>query len=475
MTTTLKPARRAAFLSRRTLLRSLGVGIPAVALPVLRSSPLNAAGAPPARLLVLMTANGTILDNWKPVGSGASYTMGPLLQPLERYKARMNLLQGVHVSVTAKPTNTSPDPHGKPWGGMLTGRELLDLKLRPNRAPDDKAGFASGISVDQYIASKLASGTVFPSLSVGVQVPPGSLPASYTGANQPVFPENNPFELYKRVFASGVPSPTPGSAPATDDTALKKLLAERKSILDHTRGDLIALMPRLPSEERTRVERHLTSLREIEQRLVLTAAPSSQLPSTSAGVASCSRPSQGATIAHMDHNNFPKVADLQADILAAAFACDLTRVAVLTYSGSVNNQTFPFLGIGGHHNMSHGDDTKEPVRGRMGAITKFHAERFAYVLDRLDSYREGNGRTLLDNSLALWTNEISRGPDHSYRNIPFVLAGSAGGSLKTGRYIVANNKPHNDLLVTICQAMGLKDVTTFGDPQYCTGPLTDLA
>ena len=97
------------------------------------------------------------------------------------------------------------------------------------------------------------------------------------------------------------------------------------------------------------------------------------------------------------------------------------------------------------------------------------------MLSRLEEAKEVDGSSLLDHSLVLWGNELGVGNSHTYMNIPWVLAGGAGGYLKTGRALKFPDLPHNDLLVSVCNAMGLDDVTTFGIPGVCTGPLPNLS
>jgi hypothetical protein len=87
-------------------------------------------------------------------------------------------------------------------------------------------------------------------------------------------------------------------------------------------------------------------------------------------------------------------------------------------------------------------------------------------------------RTLLDNTAVLWCIEVGKGNNHAHRDLPFLLAGSCGGYFRTGRFVDymaggAAGHAHNNLLVSLAQAMGTKD-TTFGDPAHCTGPLPNL-
>jgi hypothetical protein len=86
---------------------------------------------------------------------------------------------------------------------------------------------------------------------------------------------------------------------------------------------------------------------------------------------------------------------------------------------------------------------------------------------------EGDG-TMLDNSLVLWGNEIGEGASHTHENIPWVIAGSAGGYLATGRALEFDGVPHNNLLLSVLHAFGMQDQQSFGAPEHCTGPLPRL-
>ncbi len=83
------------------------------------------------------------------------------------------------------------------------------------------------------------------------------------------------------------------------------------------------------------------------------------------------------------------------------------------------------------------------------------------------------GHSLLDESVVFFGTELSDPPAHTHTNMPFLLAGGGEG-LRTGRWVrYQNNIPHNNLLVSLLNLFG-DDRTTFGDPRYCTGPLTNL-
>ena len=97
-------------------------------------------------------------------------------------------------------------------------------------------------------------------------------------------------------------------------------------------------------------------------------------------------------------------------------------------------------------------------------IDAWHQSKFARLLSRLDSYVEADGKTVLDNSVILYTNELSDGKDHSFLNHPYILAGSAGGALKQGQHVLLGDgsdwdvekAPHNKLLNTLVNVMGIE-------------------
>jgi len=160
--------------------------------------------------------------------------------------------------------------------------------------------------------------------------------------------------------------------------------------------------------------------------------------------------------------------------MVMAMACDLTRVGTLQWTHSVGGQLFSWLGATrGHHDMSHDPDSNVESKEMLTKINVWFAEQLAALIAAMKQVPEEGG-TLFDNTVILWVNELSRGNAHSHPDMPFVLAGGAGGRIKTGRYLkYAGTVPHNNLLVSLLNAFG-SDVRTFGNPAYCTGPLAGL-
>jgi hypothetical protein len=169
----------------------------------------------------------------------------------------------------------------------------------------------------------------------------------------------------------------------------------------------------------------------------------------------------------------PDVMREQMDLLAASFSCDLTRVVSIQNSSAINAIRFPWLNsMEQGHSLSHMGDSAAPEREQLVQRDIWYAQQLAYLLERLQSIPEGEG-TVLDHTLILWCNEISVGNSHAHADMPFVLLGG-GWHLRGGRYIqLPSGTSHNNLLLSLLRAFGVEDAT-FGLPEFCSGPLTQL-
>jgi hypothetical protein len=443
---------------RRTFLSGLGAATalsPFIPL-------LNASGQEPTlpkRLILFYTPHGTLFDGWLPTGSETNFSLGPLLAPLEPHKSKLALLAGVSmhdVGVGA--------PHTKGLPLLWTGSKLLeDMTFTRSDGTGGKYfGWNSGKSVDQVIKQRLAGMTPYDSLEFAVRSG-GSSPASrmiYADAKQPVSPMTDPWAAFTRLFAGH-----------TDAVGL-----ERKSALDLIQAELGELGPRLAKEDQAKLQAHLEAIRATEKRL-------------SQSSAACSGPDMGMPVDPEQEPNTPAVFDRQIDLMVSALACDLTRVASLQYSiGDTDLTVYSWLGINSDrfHDMTHAPDNDLGTRAKLVKIYSWFAQRFAYLLEKLDSIPEGNG-TLLDNCIVVWGSEIGKPNNHSLAPTPFIAAGGGGGAFKTGRFLQYSSAPpamygtsqgafpdscyHNRLLVSICQAMGLSDIDTFGNTDLGHGPL----
>ena len=65
---------------------------------------------------------------------------------------------------------------------------------------------------------------------------------------------------------------------------------------------------------------------------------------------------------------------------------------------------------------------------------QYHTEQFTYLAKRLKGIDEG-GTSMLDNSILMFASSLFDGDAHSADQLPIVLAGKAGGALRTGRIL----------------------------------------
>jgi hypothetical protein len=145
---------------------------------------------------------------------------------------------------------------------------------------------------------------------------------------------------------------------------------------------------------------------------------------------------------------------LMCDLLVLAFQTDVTRVATCMFGREGSEQRYTMVGISeGHHELTHhrGDPSKI---AKVRTINTFHVEKFAHFLTKLKAIPEGDG-TLLDNCMIAYGSGNSDGNRHTHDNLPVLLAGRGGGSIKTGRHLrYAKGTPVNNLWLAMLDRMG---------------------
>ena len=430
--------RPGAGLARRSFLRGLGGSL--LALPFLEAFEPSMAEAQtaPKRIVFLTTPNGTNPATHWPTGSGSSFTLSPILSPLAAYQDRMVVLRGVD-NLAAKATGING--HTDSVRCMLTGR------MASNQANDDYTA-AGGMSVDQHIANQIGGTCAFKSLEYVTDYiyahPPNY--SSFTGANQPVPFEDEPAELFNRVFGNF-------TLPA-DDPAAKALRDDRMSVLHGVYDNYKALDARLGSADRKRLEAHLDMVHDLEQKIGASVGADCTVPT---------EPGAG------DHDWL-----LGLETLKHALACDLTRVATIRTEFW---QGYGFLGVeGSYHDDYLHNVTNSPSAAQMVDAVKTHqAGKIAQIVDALASVPEGAG-TLLDNTLVVWVDEFCHGYSHSHHEIPYVLISGSDRFFPMGRYIhYTNPVSTNRLLNSLVAAMDASGAGQFGDPQFDNAPLPELA
>ncbi|HEY6727184.1 MAG TPA: DUF1552 domain-containing protein [Polyangiaceae bacterium] len=444
--------------TRRNLLR--GSLAATAAIPLLNAQRVVGQDEPIRRLIVVSYPNGTRGSMFWPSGTETDFQLNTFTAPLEPYKDKLVFLKGIRLNDSLQNGalgGTLGSEHARGTGGMLTARPL-NSGSEFESFGNTTSGWGSGQSIDQLIADRIGSDNRFSSLQLGVHVRDNEVRAriSYRDSNQPVPPREDPAEVFDTLFG------------ATDGARLR---AQRQSVFDMSYAETERLAGIVGAEDKAKLDAHLTSMRQIEERLV----------SAEGAGSSCVAPALQDVDTSQD-SQYQEAGRLQMDLAVAALACDQTRVVTLQWSYSESEHLFQFLQAGGraidgnHHGISHDFSSSGANFDAYNTIQTWYHEQLAYLLGKLASYQEGSA-TLLDNTLVLWGTEIGESTTHALTTMPYLLAGGAGGRIQTGRFIDygGNEQDNNQMLVSIAHALGVDDLTSFGDPSGTPGPLPSLA
>jgi len=432
--------------TRREFLRDLGVS--AAALPFVLNLPGVAEAAPARRkqrLVIMFSPDGVIPSTFWPDEEGESFTLKESLKPLEPFRNRTLILNGVSDRVRG-----DGDNHMRGIGCLLTGKELFPGNVQGGS--DTPAGWASGISIDQEIKNFLqrdpATRTRFGSLEFGVMVPDHAdtwTRMVYAGPNKPIAPVDNPYQMFGKLYGR-----------VKDQESLK-------SVLDDLKQDLDKVRARVGAADRRILDEHTAYVRSMEQELKATKEDVGHaVPVIELGVKE-------------ENDEIPRISKLQIELLVNSFKADFARICTLQFTNSVGEARMRWLGIDeGQHSLSHKPDEDADAVKKLTSINQWYCSQLAYLAKRLEETPQpGGSGSLLDNTLIVWTNELGKGNSHTLDNIPFVLVGNGLG-FRMGRSLKYPRLPHNRLLLSLAHGFGHR-IPRFGNPDLCgEGPLPQL-
>ena len=400
-------------LSRRRLLATGASSILAAPFVRLLNAPARATTDLPraSRLLVFFTPNGTIHNHWRPAGGESDFLFpaGSMLEALTPHRDQLLVLDGMDFSTGSN--------HEGGMAAMLT------------------AGGTT--SIDQVVAEHIGGESRFASLELGVQTSlwGGSVQTRMCYRDGTfVTPDDSPHNVFDRMFG---------------DVGDPVLLARRQRLLDINRAEINDLRGRLGLEERHLLDAHLEGLNAVERAI--------------SGDSLCESPVAPAYYDPMNNDNFPLVAQHQADLAVQALACGMTNVVTLQLSHTVGPTVFSWLGqTDGHHSLSHSADTDATNVANFVACERWYAEQFAYLLDQMSATVDpAGGGSMLDTTVVLWAQELGDGRMHTCESVPWVIAGNGGGFFRPGRYLDLEGATHDGVLTSVAQAFGL-ELDTFG-------------
>jgi Protein of unknown function (DUF1552) len=425
-------------ITRRTVLRGVGV---TMALPLLESLPCFADTATityPNRFGILFMGNGINEQHWDSQGNGADMKLSKTLEPLEPLKKKINVIHGLYQKRTV-----GLGIHPGQTGGLLSGAMIHKGAI-----------IHAGVTVDQLIANHVGDATPQSSIVLACEQP-------MTGYHE----SNYSLAYSSHISWENPESPVPNEvypSLAWDSLFENRGSLRNVSILDRVREEAAALSTEISSDDKSKLDEYLTSVRAVEKRVDGMRQSKDQAEDSAKRqnrpVFSMDRPANGLPEDLREH------ARLMCDIIAIGFQTDKTRVATLLMARDLSAMYYPFLGVtDGHHSASHNNLSEGYER-----ISRFHLSQLAYLATKLDSMPEGNG-TVLDNSCLMFLSNMWIGRKHDNTRLPIVLAGGLGGTLETGRtldYLQAgdDNRKLNSLFLSIMDRMGIK-VDQFGDAE----------
>ncbi|HEY2249700.1 MAG TPA: DUF1552 domain-containing protein [Planctomycetaceae bacterium] len=359
-----------------------------------------------------------------PQQTGESYELSPHLEVLRQYRDDFTVISGLagigggHQAIA----------------GFLTGV--------PGAG---QPGIRNAISVDQFAAEHIGAQTRFSSLALTGE----GLGLSFTRTGARVPAHNSPSRLFAEMFLEG-----------QDDEVQAQLLRleEGRSILDDVRGQARSIRSNLGADDRDRLDEYLTSVRELEERLVIDEKW-------------CKTPKPKVSVEPpkdiSNRNDLIGRTRLLFDLAHLAVQTDSTRLITIMLAGSTSAP--PIAGVTqGHHDLSH--HGKDP--DKLAQLNLIETECMKVLRDlvaRLKQSQEGD-ETLLDRTTVYMSSNLGDASSHSTRNLPVLVA---GGGFQHGRHLAfdpQNPPPLCNLYVSMLQRLGI-EVDKFSTG---TGTLTGL-
>jgi hypothetical protein len=444
-------------ISRRTALKGLGV---AMALPLFEqmgvaADPKGAARAP-VRMAFIHFGMGVIADHWK-FGQGAAAKGAEIpgcFLPVKAHLNEMLVLGGLKQQAATGGADGAGD-HAREAGTFLTG-----TRLRKTSGKD----IYNGISVDQLAAQKIGGYTNLPSIELSMEGGSGSgdcdsgyscaysTNISWRSPTTPMAKETNPRSAFMRLFAD--------RGQSSSAQAQAALAAENRSLLDLVNEDAGKLKGSLGGNDGRKLEEYLDSVRALEGRIQKISGHEDE---AAGGAKTDLKLPSGIP------GDFAEHARLMFDIMTVAFQTDTTRIATFMLTNGGSGRTYKEIGVtGGHHELSHHGNDQAKIDG-IRKINVYHMTQFAYFLEKLKGVKEGKG-TLLDNSMIMYGSCIGDGDRHNHDDLPIVLAGGGGGTIKSGRVVPSCRGNLCDLYLAMLGRMGV-EAASFGDS---TKALPDL-
>src|SRR3954469_2022321 len=445
-------------MSRRTVLKGMGV---TMALPLLEAMvpartilAQGAANAKKLRFVAIEMVHGAAgsapigaqKNLWAPAATGTGFDLSPgVLSPLEPFRDYVTIVS--NTDVRNAEAFTAPEIGGDHF------RSSAVFLTQSHPKQTQGSDLHAGVSLDQIFAKKYGQETPIPSMQLCIENVDQSGGCSYgyscaytdsiswASPSQPLPMIRDPRLVFDQLFGVGA---TPAER--------KERRAEDRSILDWLGTSVNRLKKDLGVADRARLDDYLEDVREIERRIQKveaynTSGEPRELPGAPIGVP----------------DSFTEHARLMFDLQALAFASDLTRVFAFKLGRDASNRVYPESGFkGAFLSASHHQEKEDRILD-LAKINKYHVSLVPYFLEKLKNTPDGDGASVLDNSVIIYGSPMGDSNVHNHKRVPMFIAGHAGGALKGNMHVkAAEGTPMANAMLTVAHKLGL-DMPSFGD------------
>ncbi len=392
------------------------------------------------RFACLYFSNGVEPEHWWAKGSGADMEIGRGLLAMKDLREETIFLSGLFNEKAWR----HESPHMGRMANLLSGATVSS----------DPNIIRVGRSFDQLMASQFSGRCDIPCLTLGIEPTELRLEdglsmlygstISWASETKPVTKEIYPAKVLDRIIGR----------------TTKRNIG--RSVLDEVLEDSRMLRLRISRADRRKLDEYTGSIRDIETRIDRATADGRLEGQTQAPIATMDRPHDSLP------QDVPEHMRLMMDLIAMSFQLGKTRIATCMLNNDLSQMNFGFLeGVQGSLHLDLTHNGRDPELEAMYLQTnRFHIGQFAYLIDRLKKIDEG-GQSLLHNSLLMCCSNLFDGDKHQADRLPIVLAGQAGGSLKTGRILDYLDRPEDErracsLYLSVMDRMGVS-LPGFGD------------
>src|SRR5262245_3905832 len=442
-------------MSRRTVLRGLGVTVALPWLDAMTPAFAKTAAARKVRLSAIEMVHGSAgatqfglgKNFWSPAAVGTAFDLSPgALSSLEPFRD--------HITIVSNTDVRNAEAFTLPEIGADHFRSSAVFLTQSHPKKTQGSDVLAGTSLDQLFAQHLGTATAIPSMQLSIETVDQAGGCAYgyscvytdsiswASPKQPLPMVRDPRAAFDTLFGVGA-TPAERAAHRRAD----------KSILDWVTGEVARLQKDLGAGDRARLAAYLDEVREVEGRIQRIEARNSsgevrELPEAPLGVP----------------DSFDEHVKLMFDLQVLAFVSDVTRVFSFKMGRDGSARVYPESGVrSAFHPASHHGEREDRITDFM-KINRYHVSTVPYFLKKLKETPDGDGQSLLDNTLVIYGSPMGNSNVHNHKRCPLFLAGKAGGALRGNLHLkAADGTPMANVFLSLLQDIGLNDLKTFGD------------